>query len=59
MTASVLVKALDVELETIPVPPLEADEVLVQIAAVGVCGSASIHRRFLVPVAGRNTRIPF
>lgn len=39
MTASVLVKALDVELETLPVPTLAADEVLVQIAAVGVCGS--------------------
>src|SRR5665647_2382391 len=39
MAASVLVKALDIEVESVPVPALNADEVLVRIAAVGVCGS--------------------
>lgn len=39
MAASVLVKPLEVRVETVPVPALRSDEVLVQIAAVGVCGS--------------------
>jgi L-iditol 2-dehydrogenase len=39
MTASLLMKEMDVRVETVPVPTLRPDEVLVQIAAVGVCGS--------------------
>jgi L-iditol 2-dehydrogenase len=39
MRASVLKRQGDMALETLPVPQLEADQVLVQVAAVGVCGS--------------------
>lgn len=39
MKASVLVRPRSVELEDRPLPELEADEVLVRISAVGVCGS--------------------
>lgn len=39
MTASVLRKVLEVVLEERPVPTPAADEVLVQVASVGVCGS--------------------
>lgn len=39
MKASVLVRPRSVELESRPLPELEADEVLVRISAVGVCGS--------------------
>lgn len=39
MNASVLRKQGEIVLETLPVPSLEADQVLVQVAAVGVCGS--------------------
>jgi L-iditol 2-dehydrogenase len=39
MTASVLAKAGDVRVETVPVPTPAPDQVLVRIAAVGVCGS--------------------
>ena len=39
MAASVLVTAGDVRVETVPVPVPGPDQVLVRIAAVGVCGS--------------------
>jgi L-iditol 2-dehydrogenase len=39
MRASLLVKTGVVELQSVPVPSLKSDEVLVRIAAVGVCGS--------------------
>lgn len=39
MKASFLVKQGHVEVREIPVPALDADEVLVRVAAVGVCGS--------------------
>ncbi|WP_264670822.1 NAD(P)-dependent alcohol dehydrogenase [Arthrobacter sp. VKM Ac-2550] len=39
MKASVLVRPRSVEVESRPLPELEADEVLVRISAVGVCGS--------------------
>jgi L-iditol 2-dehydrogenase len=39
MRASLLLEPGVVELQSVPVPQLRPDEVLVQIAAVGVCGS--------------------
>lgn len=39
MRASVLHPDLSITLEALPVPELAADEVLVQVGAVGVCGS--------------------
>jgi L-iditol 2-dehydrogenase len=39
MNVSYLLKQGSVELGSAPVPTLEADQVLVQVAAVGVCGS--------------------
>ncbi len=39
MRASVLHAQHDVSLDTVPVPRLDPDQVLVRIAAVGVCGS--------------------
>lgn len=39
MRAAVLVKQGDIRIENRPVPVPEADEVLVQVASVGVCGS--------------------
>ena len=39
MNASYLLRQGTVELGTAPIPILEADQVLVQVAAVGVCGS--------------------
>ena len=39
MRASLLRAPGDVVLDTVPVPTLEYDQVLVQVAAVGVCGS--------------------
>src|SRR5450830_665775 len=39
MRASVLMQREDIQLTTLPVPVPDADEVLVEIAAVGVCGS--------------------
>lgn len=39
MKASFLKKQGEVAVETVPVPALEFDQVLVQVAAVGVCGS--------------------
>lgn len=39
MRASFLVKAGQVEVREIDAPELESDEVLIRVAAVGVCGS--------------------
>ncbi|MET3172410.1 UNVERIFIED_ORG: L-iditol 2-dehydrogenase [Arthrobacter sp. UYCu721] len=39
MRASVLKRQGDMAMETLPVPKPDADQVLVQVAAVGVCGS--------------------
>ena len=39
MRASLLIEPGVVELQSVPVPELEPDQVLVEIAAVGVCGS--------------------
>jgi L-iditol 2-dehydrogenase len=39
MQASVLSSARSIGVEQVPVPSIRDDEVLVQIAAVGVCGS--------------------
>ncbi|WP_150307290.1 NAD(P)-dependent alcohol dehydrogenase [Planctomonas psychrotolerans] len=39
MNASLLITPGAVEVRSVPIPPLEHDEVLVEIATVGVCGS--------------------
>lgn len=39
MLAAVLARAHEVSVETVPVPAIEASDVLVRIAAVGLCGS--------------------
>jgi L-iditol 2-dehydrogenase len=39
MRAAVLKRQGDMAMESLPVPQLDADQVLVQVAAVGVCGS--------------------
>ena len=39
MSASVLIASHQIELRSIPVPTPDADQVLVRVAAVGVCGS--------------------
>jgi L-iditol 2-dehydrogenase len=39
MRAAVLKRQGDMAMEALPVPELDADQVLVQVAAVGVCGS--------------------
>jgi L-iditol 2-dehydrogenase len=39
MRASYLLKQGQVEVKNVPIPTLKADEVLVRVAAVGVCGS--------------------
>ncbi|MHA7276751.1 NAD(P)-dependent alcohol dehydrogenase [Arthrobacter sp. Hz1] len=39
MRASILKRQGDISVQTVPVPLLEDDQVLVQVAAVGVCGS--------------------
>ena len=39
MRAAVLKRQGEMALETLPVPALEPDQVLVQVGAVGVCGS--------------------
>lgn len=39
MRAAVLKRQGDMAMETLPVPQLDPDQVLVQVAAVGVCGS--------------------
>jgi L-iditol 2-dehydrogenase len=39
MRASVLRAANQVVVEDLPIPNIEADQVLVEVAAVGVCGS--------------------
>lgn len=35
----VLLKALDVEIRDIPIPPVGDDDVLVKVEATGICGS--------------------
>ena len=45
MTASVLTGAKALTVEQVPVPRFEADEVLIRIAAVGVCGSDTHYYR--------------
>ncbi|GAA3639494.1 NAD(P)-dependent alcohol dehydrogenase [Microlunatus ginsengisoli] len=45
MTASVLSGVKALAIEEVPVPPVDADEVLVEIAAVGVCGSDTHYYR--------------
>ena len=45
MTASVLHGTKDLTVEQVPVPHVESDEVLVEIAAVGVCGSDTHYYR--------------
>ncbi len=39
MRANILKRQGDMAMETLPLPQLDADQVLVQVAAVGVCGS--------------------
>ena len=39
MRASVLTAPLTLIIEQVPTPPMAGDEVLVEVAAVGVCGS--------------------
>ena len=39
MAASVLTSRRTIELTEVPIPPLDPDQVLVRIEAVGVCGS--------------------
>ena len=39
MKAAVMTKIREVEIQTIDIPVIEADEVLIKVAAVGVCGS--------------------
>ena len=39
MRASVLTALKTLSIEQVPTPPMESDEVLVEVAAVGVCGS--------------------
>jgi L-iditol 2-dehydrogenase len=39
MRANILKSQGDMAMETLPLPQLDADQVLVQVAAVGVCGS--------------------
>ena len=39
MRASVLIGAQQLSVEQVPTPPIASDEVLVKVAAVGVCGS--------------------
>ena len=38
MRASVLTAPLTLSIEQVPTPPMASDEVLVEVAAVGVCG---------------------
>ena len=42
MRASVLTALKTLSIEQVPTPPMESDEVLVEVAAVGVCGSDTI-----------------
>lgn len=39
MKAAVMTKIREVEIQTIDIPTVDADEVLIKVAAVGVCGS--------------------
>ena len=45
MRASVLTAPLTLSIEDVPTPPMESDEVLVEVAAVGVCGSDTHYYR--------------
>src|SRR5690349_8899648 len=45
MTASVLTGAKALSVQQVPLPPVASDEVLVKIAAVGVCGSDTHYYR--------------
>ena len=45
MSASVLTGAKDLAVQRLPLPPVAADEVLIKIAAVGVCGSDTHYYR--------------
>ena len=45
MTASVLTGVKALAVEEVPLPPIAADEVLVKIAAIGVCGSDTHYYR--------------
>jgi L-iditol 2-dehydrogenase len=45
MRASVLTGIKTLSIEHVPTPPMESDEVLVEVAAVGVCGSDTHYYR--------------
>ena len=45
MRASVLTAPLTLSIEQVPTPPMASDEVLVEVAAVGVCGSDTHYYR--------------
>src|SRR4029450_1297977 len=45
MRASVLPAPLTLSVEDVPTPPMASDEVLVKVAAVGVCGSDTHYYR--------------
>ena len=45
MRASVLTAPLTLSVEDVPTPPMASDEVLVKVAAVGVCGSDTHYYR--------------
>ena len=45
MLASVLTAPLTLSIEQVPTPPMASDEVLVEVAAVGVCGSDTHYYR--------------
>ena len=45
MRASVLTGVKALSIEQVPTPPMESDEVLVEVAAVGVCGSDTHYYR--------------
>ena len=45
MRASVLTGVKTLSIEQVPTPPMDSDEVLVEVAAVGVCGSDTHYYR--------------
>jgi L-iditol 2-dehydrogenase len=45
MRASVLTGVKTLGIEQVPTPPMASDEVLVEVAAVGVCGSDTHYYR--------------
>ena len=45
MRASVLTGVKALSIEQVPTPPMASDEVLVEVAAVGVCGSDTHYYR--------------